>query len=261
MRISLATFIIFLFTIQSTYAFQVQTNLKDTLFIKNANYQKLNKYISYHAIKEGKYTTNPKLMCKLRLVAIYHYRKNSYEVVKNDKAVTCKPGDIKQFTQSDKFANRDGFAGIFKINSQMEFVLKPGILKQLTICPKENNTKSIGLLMEKLRKQDFVSSISLDTLKDNPLAKLTGNKKPLVYIKVKLKPQYCNVKRLDGITRQLDTWKDVLNTGYTYQFFTGINEQDNIFEITSEIAGKGNKDADNNNPDPFKAFVDSLKKH
>jgi len=251
-------FIFFLFTIKNSCAFQAQPNLNDTLFFKNARYEKLSKFIGYHVIKKGKYTSNPKLVYGLKLIAIYHYGKHSYELIKKDQEITLKSKDIKIFIGSDDFANVDGFDGIFKINSQIEFAFKPNLLRNIIVSPNKDDAGSLNLLREKLMKQAFVNSLSLDTVRNSPLAKLVKNNKPSFYFKLKLKPKYWNIDSLQVISKQLNTWKELVKTEYSFEWFIGKNEQDNFFEISSKIPEKKTIKI---SKDSFKDFVDSLKSH
>jgi hypothetical protein len=258
MRITtVVIFLFFLFLINESYAVQVTPNINDTLFLKNAKYKKLNKFIGFHINKEGKYTTDPKLVYALKLVAIYHYGRHNYESVKKDKEITFKSRDINKFVRSDEFANRVGFDGIFKINSQMEFVLKPDLLRKMVVIPVKDDAGSLSLLRNKLKQQPFVNSLSLDTERNNPLARLMRNTKPSLYFKLKLKPKYWNIDSLKVISKQLNKWKELDKMEYTFEFFVGQNEQDNFFEINSKIP---TNETIKKSKDPFKDFVDSLKK-
>jgi hypothetical protein len=190
-------------------------------------------------------------------VAIYHYGKHNYEIINKDKETTVKPNDIKKFSGSDEFANKEGFDGIFKINSQIEFVLKPGLLRKMVVTPVKDDPRSLNLLRRKLKQQPFVDGLSLDTSKNKLLAKMMSNNKPSVYFKLKLRPKYWNIDSLKVISKQLNNWKELVKTEYTFEWFIGHNEQDNIFEIASKIP---EKETIKNSRDPFKDFVDSLKK-
>jgi len=55
-------FLLFMFTICNSYGYQIKDNFSDTSFYKNVRYKKLNKFVAYHVIKEGKYSNSPRLV-------------------------------------------------------------------------------------------------------------------------------------------------------------------------------------------------------
>ena len=258
-------FLLFMFTICNSYGYQIKDNFSDTSFYKNVRYKKLNKFVAYHVIKEGKYSNSPRLVYTFQMIAVYHYYNHSYESVEDDHAVKGKSVEIRKLILSDQFDNKKDLDVIFKINSKIAFVEKPNLLRMIDVFPKENNVKSVGLLVSELNREDFVSSLSLDTIKDNPFDKLMPTRKKDVCIKIRLKAKYWNLESLDVLSKKLKKWPDVSNAEYV-QFFTGISESDDFFEITSttqsvsaiEVSKKANDEK--KKKDPFKAFVDSLEK-
>ena len=199
------------------------------------------------------------------MIAVYHYYNHSYESVEDDHAVKGKSVEIRKLILSDQLDNKKDLDVIFKINSKIAFVEKPNLLRMIDVFPKENNVKSVGLLVSELNREDFVSSLSLDTIKDNPFDKLMPTRKKDVCIKIRLKAKYWNLESLDVLSKKLKKWPDVSNAEYV-QLFTGISESDDFFEITSttqsvsaiEVSKKANDEK--KKKDPFKAFVDSLEK-
>lgn len=255
----LVFFIIFLFSIIDGFGQKRTPDITDTSFLKNTTYKKLNKYISYHIIKEGTYSTNPKLTYAFKIFDIYSYLDHRYKTFKDSKEEYGRANSVADILKSNRFANREGFEGIFKINSKMAFVWKPSILRNINIFPKKVDEGSIHLLMKKLNKVFFVSGITLDSMKLDLLDLMDHRKKRTVFIKVKVKSKYRNIDSLSALSRRLKKWPGVEDVVYV-QLFTGIYEQENFFEIRSGLNIMPKKDTVKKSKDPFKDFVDSLKK-
>jgi len=235
-------------------------DVTDTVFLKKIKYEKLNKYISYYVVNKGKYSANPKLAYRVKMFAIYYYQSHKYKTFNDSKEGYMKGNVVAGIIKSGQFADRDGFVGIFRINSKMEFIWRPVMLKRISVIPKKSDLKSVNGLMVKLRKERFVSSLSLDTLKNDLLVKLMSEVSKRVYVKIKLKDKYCSLDNLEKIGAQLERWPEVSSAAYG-QLFTGANEQENFFEIKSGIDILPKKEVVTKSKDPFKDFVDSLKKH
>ena len=259
--VRLVVLIIFLFKISDSFGQKRGSDITDTAFLKKTSYQKLNKYISYHVISEGKYSANSKLTYGVKILGSYYYLNHRYKKVKDDKEEYITATVVADLIKSSKFANREGFVGVFKINSKMEFIWKPDLLKKMVVTPVKDDARSLNLLKRRLTQQPFVNSLSLDTARNNPLSKLMGDNKPSVYFKLKLKPKYWNIDSLKVISKELNTWKELVNTGYTFEWFIGKNEQEDFFEIWSGIDIMPKKDAVKKKKNSFGDYVDSLKKH
>ncbi len=182
----LFVFIIFLFKITDTFGQKRTPDVTDTAFLKNTSYQKLNKYISYHVINEGKYSASAKLTYGVKILGSYYYLNHRYKIFRDDKEEYVNAAGVADLIKSNKFSNREGFVGIFKINSKMEFIWKPVMLRRISVMPKKSDVKSVNSLMKKLRKERFVSDLSLDTLKNDLLTKLTAHSGKSIYVKIKL---------------------------------------------------------------------------
>jgi hypothetical protein len=258
MRItSVVVFLFFLFGICNSYAVQTKP---DSLFYKNTKYQKLNRFVSYHVITEGKHTGSPRLMYTLKMIAIYNYGNHRYEVIKKDKEVDGKLSDIRQFILSNKFGNREGFEGLFKINSEILYVLKPYMLKRITVFPKNNEVNVSGVLIKKLKKESFINRMSLDSFKLNAFDTLNHNKKRRVFIKLEVKSKYWHIDSLKAMSSRLKKWPDISDAVYV-DLFTGINKTDNFWEIKSKIGIKKKVDMLKKPRDPWKLFLEHLRKN
>jgi hypothetical protein len=240
--------------------FQVKPLVNDTSSLKKIKYKKLDEFVSYHIISEGKNTGDRNLTYTFKPIAVFYYFNHSYVVPKDNKEVNGGSYDMAKLIQSNKFSGRAGFQGIFKINSKIVFKVRPDILKKMSVVPKQQDIKNIYRLMNKLKKEEFVSSLALDSMQPFTIKSQREKVKKSIYIKMRLNPKYCNIKSLAVISGQLKKWPEIEDAVYV-QLFTGSNETDNFFEVTSKIGVIGKKDVANKNPDPFKTFVDSLKQH
>jgi hypothetical protein len=239
-------------------AFQVNSNTADTTYLKNLNYKKLDEFVSYYVIKGGNVSSSKNIVYSFKSIADYYYLNNSYILSENSKEINGKSGDIAKLIQSNKFSERTDFHGIFKINSKMEFKLRPDILKKMSVFPKQQDAKSAHRLMNKLKKEAFVSSLALDSMSQFSIIRRNNKAKKRIYIKLRLNSKYSNLKSLGAISDQLKKWPDIADAVYV-QLFTGRNETDVFFDVTSKIEVIAKKEVVKKNQDPFKTFVDSLK--
>jgi hypothetical protein len=252
--------ILLLLFFNKSNAFQSKQGIDDTSSLKKIRYKELNEFVSYQVIKEGKLTGNRSLIYTFKPIAVYYYLNHGYVVSRESKEVNGSSTDIAKLIQSSKFSGRADFHGIFKINSKIEFKLRPDILKKMSVFPKQQDTKSLYRLMDKLKKEAFVSSLGLDSMSQFSIVRRHNKAKKRIYIKLLLNSKYSNIKSLGVISDQLKKWPDIADAVYV-QLFTGRNETDDFFDVTSKIEVIEKKDIAKKNPDPFKTFVDSLKNH
>lgn len=238
MRLLTGVFLVifFHFGINANKHNQLKTRYSDTAFFKKVNYLKLNKLVSYHIIKNGKIVSKLDLLYTIQPIAVYNYYYHRYDVAKNEKPIHAKPKDMERFILSNRFSNREGFNGLFKINSKIEVIYKPFLLKKLTVFPISNDAKNINLLINKLKRESFVNNLVLDTLKPTSIDTLFHSLKKNIVIRIKLKPEYWSIEKIRGITEQLNKWPDIDKkmSMSVVDLFTGYSEQDMIFRITSE---------------------------
>jgi hypothetical protein len=236
-------------------AFQSKPGTLDTTFLKKTNYKKLDEFVSYFIINEGRHTNNKNLMYSFKQISDYYYLNHQYVIRKDNKEIIGSSTDLKKLIQSGKFSDRADFHGIFKINSKIALRLNPNILKRMSIFPKINDIKNAHILMNKLKKEKFVSGLALDSIQPFSIIRHVNKVKKRIYIRMVVNSKYRDIKKLGVISDQLKKWTDVEEVVYT-QLFTGMNETNSFFEVTSKIGVLKKKSSD-----PFKSFVDSLKQN
>jgi len=214
----------------SASAFQTDGAITDTTYFKTLKYVKLNSLVGYHVLKNGKPTNRQSLEYLVKPIATYYYYNHSYVIDKKDTSLRAKPADVTKLLMSNKFSNKTGFDGLFKVNSKIIFLIKPGILKKITVIPKVKNDGQLRTLVGKLRKEKFVSQLELDTAKTTIL--VSGNRD--TYITILLKADYQGIKNTRDIEIELKKWPEIKDVISSVRFFTGRSEYETIFRITSQ---------------------------
>ena len=222
--------IIFEFGFYTVANSQVTANTNDTSFLKSLKYDKLNNLVGYHIINDGKPVGKSNQAYTIKSIAAYYFYNHSYGKEKTDTLIFGKSGDVTKLILSNKFSNRLGFDGIFRVDSKAMLVYKPWILKKMTVTPKSSDANSLHTLISKLKEQTFISEASL-TIRN---FQWIGGVRKSVYVMILLKPAYRNIKSENKIKMQLKKWPDISDVSSAVDLFTGNSEYETIFRITSK---------------------------
>lgn len=176
----------------------------DTAFIRYVNWTTLNANVSYYRLKNEK-TSRP---VELKPLYIYYPRTQQYEAIKNTQPLAITPAELKELTLSDYFSKAKG-EYLLKINSKIYYKTMPSLLAKISVRPKQMDEKSMGSLMNKLKKEPFVERITIQRFPTNNLNTLMHQDQKTVVILVKLKPAYRNLKSVKSICGQLKQQPDV----------------------------------------------------
>jgi len=204
------------------------TNISDTTFIKTIKWDSLNAYVDYHILQKGNRTPDTNFHFIAKPIAVYHYLNNQFEVISDSTKVNFKPNELKDFILSDSFSNRRNFDCLIRINSQIGFLYRPDLLRTVAVRAKDMSDKNIKWLMTDLKKEIFTESITSKIQKDTLFNKATET----VFLSIKLKPDFCDLKKIKEVCSQLLKRPDVDQAFFT-DLFTGLNESEMIYHLTT----------------------------
>jgi hypothetical protein len=208
------------------------SRLSDSTYLKKIKYEKLDSLISYHVISSGKFLRDENLRYIFTPLGEYNFLNHSFELFADSKGIQLKSDSIQVLLFSSKFSNLSGFKAIFKINTEIAYKWRPNILMKISVFPKKADPENIRLLTDKLEKEGFGISLSLDTMKLSAFDSLENKTIGRIYIKVNVKPSYWNIKRLGLLAKELKIWPEIEDAVYV-ELFTGYSKGDTFYYLSS----------------------------
>jgi len=209
------------------------TNINDTTFLQTIKWDSLNTYVDYHILQNGSKTTDTNLYFTIKPIAIYQHMQGKFQLRKDSTTINCKANDLKDFLLSDSFSDRTNFECLLRINSQIGFRWSPDVLQTVFVKAKDMSDDNIKWLMTDLRKENFTQDIKLKVAKPTALDTLMRWTTKTVFINIKLKPKYWDLKKINDVCNQLIKRPDV-DTAFFGDFFTGLNESEMIYHLTTD---------------------------
>jgi len=263
MRITTFIIISFLLLYFNSGRAQEKLSITDTSSLKKLVYDEVNDVVSYHIINQGHYSDAPNLIYIVKPIAVYRDGSHSFEKLEDNKEFYLKKGELKKYILTDRFSERLNFHGIFKLNSKVLYIWRPGILEKISVLPKLRDIEHARLLMKKLRAQNYVRGTSLDSMESFSIrfssnSKLNHHKKDLIYVRIKLKSKYANIDSLKEISNKLKKLPEVANAIYV-ESPTGITQSDTYVDITSEKRIFGKKSIVKSDTSSWGKFLQTLK--
>lgn len=203
------------------------TDIHDTTFLKTIKWDSLNTFVDFHILQNGNKTTDTNFHFTIKPIVVYHYLNKQFEVI-NDSTLNFKPSELKEFILSDSFSDRTNFDCLLRINTHIGFYHRPDLLRSVTVRAKDMSDKNVKWLMTDLKKEPFTESVTSKIQKDTFLNEVTET----VFINIKLKPEYWDLKKIKEVCSQLNKRPDVDQAFFT-DFFTGLNEGELIYHLTT----------------------------
>lgn len=209
------------------------TNIKDTTFLKSIKWDSLNTFVDFHILRNGNKTTDTNFHFTAKAIAVYHYFNKQFELINDSTKLNFKPGELKVFILSDSFSDRANFDCLLRINSQIGFRYRPDLLQTVMVRAKDMTDKNIKRLMTELKRESFTQDIKSEVAKPSTLDILSHDTTKTVFIKIKLKPGFWDLKKINEVCSQLKKRPDVDQAFFT-DFFTGLNEGEIIYHLTTD---------------------------
>ena len=208
------------------------TNLTDTTFIKSIKWDSLNKFVDFHILRKGNKTTDTNFHFNAKTIAAYHYYNNQFDPTIETTELNFNPGELKELILTDSFSDRKNFECLLRINSHIGYSYRPDLLQTVIVKTKDMSDKNIKRVVTDLKKENFVQEIKIELEKQTSLDTLLNNTTKIVLIKIKLKPEYSNLRSINEVCDQLKKRIDVDQAFFT-DFFTGFNEMEIIYHLKS----------------------------
>jgi hypothetical protein len=212
------------------------TNFNDTTVLKSIQWRSLNAYVSYHIIKGGVETADTNIHDTLKLFAVYQQFGHRYDTTVQRETTHANPNELKKLIMSDIFSRKKSLDCLLKINSNIIYQYKSGLLKIITIIPKDATSKGVYSLTAKLKKEPFVDSITvkIERHRIDPSDKLTQIMKTglKTNLRVKLKSSYWALPKPKDICSKLKEWPEIDNAIYV-SMFTSPYETDMFWRLKS----------------------------
>ncbi|MBK6338988.1 MAG: hypothetical protein IPF63_05170 [Bacteroidetes bacterium] len=205
-------------------------DFNDTAFIKSIKWDSLNTFVDFHILENGNKTTDTNFHFTVKPIAVYHYINNQFEVISESMKLKFKPSELKEFILSDSFSDRKNFDCLLRINSQIGFQYRPDILRTVIVKVNDMSDKKIQWLITEFKKEPFAESVTSKIQKDT----FFNNSTETVFINIKLKPDFWDLKKINEVCYQLNKRPDVDEAFFT-DFFTGPNEGESIYHMTTEV--------------------------
>jgi hypothetical protein len=209
-----------------------QTNIYDTSFLKSIRWDSLNTFVDYHIVNEGEPASDARSRFAVKLFAIYYYPYNFYEQVSKDTILQLSKAELKIFLQSDSFSDRRNFDCLLKINSQIGYQYKPDMLKRVVVRPKDTSSKGIKALINDLKKESFVQTITTGSVERIDFGSLGDRNGKTTFIDIKLAMDSPTREKTKEICKQLKTRPDIQDATFP-DVLAGVNEMQLFYRLTS----------------------------
>ena len=207
-------------------------NFRDTTFLKSIVWDSLNPYVAYHIIDKGNITHDTNYHFNFTYLASFYYFNHGYGFGKKD-TIVVKPNDLKTIILSDDFTKFLGLDCIFKANSELYYLKRPDLLQNITIWPMDWEPNNLKKLMQSLKNDPHVDSVSLKPFEKTEFnSKIYKDKLQRYLVVARLKPEYRDIRKLPGICLELQH-NYSLDTAFYNDMFSGNNKMDYYFWISS----------------------------
>ena len=219
---------------KSTESISIINN--DTSLLKTIKWDSLNENIQYHFTRNANKSADSNTYYSIKLLALYQYLECNYEYPtidtgtilnpKPDTAIILNANQLNEFIMSDFFKGKNDFECLLKVNSKIGFKSRPDLLEWFLIFPDNSNDKDVMKLISELKKQRFTNNANLIT-QESVLG--SGVRKA---IRVNLKPNYFGLLFRKEIEDSIFNKYGKIDLQWA-DFYTGYNEQDLFYSITS----------------------------
>lgn len=209
------------------------TDIKDTTFLKSIEWDSLNKFVSFHILQNGNKTSDTNFRFTANAIAVCHYFNKQFELINDSTELSFKPGELKEFILSDSFSDRINFDCLLRINSQIGFHYRPDLLQTVMVRAKDMTDKNIKRIMTELKRENFTQNVKSEVVKLSILDTLLHDATKTVFIKIKLKPGFRGLKKINEVCIQLKKRPDV-DQAFFADFFTGLNEGEIIYHLKTD---------------------------
>ncbi len=206
----------------------------DTSLLKTIKWDSLNENVQYHFIRNNNKKLNTNYSVKL--IAIYQYLGCNYELPtkdtgtildhKPDTAIILNDKQLKELITSDFFKNMGDFECLLKVNSKIGFKSRPDLLTWFLIFSNDSDNKKLMKLISELNKERFTENTKIITHKS-----ILGSEDTKA-IRVNLKSNYLGLAFRKEIEDSIFNKYGKIDLKWA-DFFTGYNEQDLFYRISS----------------------------
>ena len=203
----------------------------DTSYLKTVKWNTLNHFVKYYfATNNPTISSDTALTYSIKAIAYVNTATHVFKYAAGDSTI-IKAGQIKNVILDDTFNNCANMDGLFKINSEVAYRTNPAILGTVYARLTASTKKTAAPIIARLKKENFVSGITVAAAKDTTIDSLTHSPKKGVLLKIHLKPTYRDLQNVRTVCTQLKEQHGVANVFFV-DSYTGANERETYYRVS-----------------------------